>query len=40
MRSQKEKLFKFKAKVEEVKYPTIGEYNDDSKVYIKQNWRA
>ena len=29
--SQKEKLLKFKAKFEEVKYPVTGKYIDDSK---------
>ena len=34
--SQEEKLLKFKAKVEEVKYPMTGEYNDDSKPILNE----
>ena len=30
------KAFKFKAKVEEVKYPMTGKYNDDSKSILKE----
>ena len=34
--SQEEKLLKFKAKAEEVKYPMTGKYNDDSKSILKE----
>ena len=30
------KALKFKAKVEEVKYPMTGEYNDDSKSILNE----
>ena len=34
--SQKEKLLKFKAKFEEVKYPVTGKYIDDSKSILNE----
>ena len=34
--AQEEKLLKFKAKVEEVKYPMTGEDNDDSKSILNE----
>ena len=32
----REKLFKLKAKVEEVKYPMTGKYNDDSRSILNE----
>ena len=34
--SQKDKLLKFKVKVEEVKYPVTGKYTDDSKSILNK----
>ena len=36
IQSQEEKLFKFKAKVEVVKYPMTGEYYDESKSILNE----